>query len=483
LNKLDKIEFVTKGIGGLMTRYYILATQKANFQGGQGEAGIKVATDVFSISGSQVVEPRTGDLLMIAFEHNGTYEILEPTIFSVVGTTKKNVTLKQQQQYLEPIPFSQVRSFLNRVIAQGANEVSAEAFQGIRSQLGAPIIDEVTLLDHIKIYIAARGYYFDEETIHNYHICLKTRPFIILAGLSGTGKSKLSQLYAEAIGHTVKNNRYRRVAVRPSWNDDRYLLGYLNTITGEYVSEPALDFIIQAERDREQLYFFCLDEMNLAHVEYYFSQFLSALEEEDPADRRVPLFSQSLADSLADQGKAIAYEREVIIPPNLLFTGTINVDETTQPLSDKVIDRANTIEFFEVDLEKIPARRPTPEIIPVSATMWQRYRAVEPDARYRSSIVEIGRILNKAGLGLGYRVLREIELYLANSHGLLEPNDAFDLQVKQRILPRVRGTLTMRDTLRELIAFAKKQGLPRSTARLEEMDLRLTRDGYTSFWR
>src|SRR5205823_5993277 len=150
---------------------------------------------------------------------------------------------------------------------------------------------EGELLHLIKRFIAGKGYYFDDETINNYHICLKTRPFVILAGLSGTGKSKLSQLYAESMGHNIQNKRYLRLAVRPSWNDDRFLLGYHNSITGEYATEPALDFIMRAEEDRENLYFFCLDEMNLAHVEYYFSQFLSALEEEEPANRQIFLIS------------------------------------------------------------------------------------------------------------------------------------------------------------------------------------------------
>ncbi len=127
---------------------------------------------------------------------------------------------------------------------------------------------EQDVLAHIKRYIAARGYYFDDETLYNYHICLKTRPLVILAGLSGTGKSKLSQLYAEALGHMT---RYLRMAVRPNWNDDHYLLGYFDTITREYITEPAVDFVLDAGRDQDNLYFFCLDEMNLAHVEYYFS--------------------------------------------------------------------------------------------------------------------------------------------------------------------------------------------------------------------
>lgn len=461
-----------------MSDYFIPAASAAEIGSLKDEAPLKVNLEIFAGD-----TPRSGDHVMVALERNGNYEAVEPAVFGVTGRSKKNVTLERQHAYMEAVPLDKIRPLLNRGLVNGANGLSAEEFQRIQTLMGSPVISELQLLDHIKEYISARGYYFDDETIHNYHICLKTRPFVILAGLSGTGKSKLSQLYAEAIGHTVKNDRYRRVAVRPSWNDDRYLLGYLNSITGEYVSEPALDFIIQAERDRENLYFFCLDEMNLAHVEYYFSQFLSALEEEDTADRRIPLFSRSLAESLAAQGKEVAYEREIIVPPNLLFTGTINVDETTQPLSDKVIDRANTLEFFDVDLEKVPPRRPTPDVVTVSTTLWQRYRTTEPNASYRSHIVDIGKILNKAGLGLGYRVLREIELYLANSHGLLDLDTAFDLQVKQRILPRVRGTLTVRDTLRELTDYMKQHGLMRSTTRLQEMEGRLNRDGYTSFWR
>lgn len=463
-----------------MTTYYVLATQPIHVPNLQGSEAIKLPRSaVWSTSEN----PPVGAQLMLALERNGRYESIEPVIFKIESVSQKNITLIRQQAFMEAAPFEKVRPLLNRALASGTNSINAEEFKGIQGFMGIPMISETTLLDHIKQYIAARGYYFDDETITNYHICLKTRPFAILAGLSGTGKSKLSQLYAEAMGHTVKNGRYRRTAVRPSWNDDRYLLGYLNSITGEYVSEPALDFIIQAEKDRENLYFFCLDEMNLAHVEYYFSQFLSALEEEETADRRIPLYSQSLAAALARQDKEIGYEQEILIPPNLLFTGTINVDETTQPLSDKVIDRANTLEFFAVDLEKVPPRSPTPEVITVAAPLWQRYRAVEPNTSYRAQVVEIGKILNKAGLGLGYRVLREIELYLANSYNLLPIDVAFDLQVKQRILPRVRGTLTIRDTLRELTAFMKQNSLPHSAERLQEMESRLNRDGYTSFWR
>lgn len=340
-------------------------------------------------------------------------------------------------------------------------------------------MEEQDVLAHIKHYIAASGYYFDDETLYNYHICLKTRPLVILAGLSGTGKSKLSQLYAEALGHRT---RYLRLAVRPNWNDDHYLLGYFDTITREYITEPAVDFVLDAGRDQDNLYFFCLDEMNLAHVEYYFSQFLSALEEERPEERCISLLSKRIQPLLGNKSEDIP--AKLAIPTNLLFTGTINVDETTQPLSDKVIDRANTIEFFEVELDKIPpARQPLPDPLMILTATWQSYQAVQPDTTYRSQVVEIGKLLNNMDMGLGYRVLREIEMYLANSKGLLDPLVAFDLQVKQRILPRVRGTGAIKEPLNDLLGFMKRNNLLRSEQRLEKMKRRLERDGYTSFWR
>ncbi|RIK23322.1 MAG: hypothetical protein DCC51_03845 [Anaerolineae bacterium] len=468
-----------------MTRYYIMGTEvynPAHNSTVQPDGGLKLGVHEFAGNGKST--PRKNDrVLRIMAREDGSDAQVEAKVYIVVAESDQQVSLGLKSAYERVVPLKDARDFLHRSLARGANNLSSEEFYGIVKLMGKEIISESQLLGRVREYINARGYYFDDETVANYHICLKTRPFVILAGLSGTGKSKLSQLYAEALGHTTRDGRYLRVAVRPSWNDDRYLLGYFNTLTGDYVAEPALDFIVNAEEDRENLYFFCLDEMNLAHVEHYFSQFLSALEEEETADRRIPLYSPSLAATLIRDGHQPSHRREVLIPPNLLFTGTVNVDETTQPISDKVIDRANTLEFFEVELDKIPVRRPAPEVTPVSAATWQSYRATTPDTRYRSEIIEIGKILNKAGMGLGYRVLREIEMYLANSAGLLEPGVAFDLQVKQRVLPRLRGTLTLRDALRELTAYMKQHHLPRSAARLEEMEARLTRDGYTSFWR
>ena len=459
-----------------MNKFFILTTTTSK------ATGLKPAEKI-DISASEFSGVSKGDRVLLALNKGGVFEQVEPLLLLVKDDSAKVISLEVDRACMNPVGIERVRTIINRALSPGGNEIATSEYEKIVELMGGIQLTEKELLEHVKKYIAARGYYFSDETIYNYHVCLKTRPFVILAGLSGTGKSKLSQLYAEALGHTVQNNRYLRMAVRPSWNDDRFLLGYFNTLTGEYVTEPAVEFVIQAEKDRENLYFFCLDEMNLAHVEYYFSQFLSALEEENPADRRIHLYSQVIEKRLAEQKKTLDVDRIVLVPNNLLFTGTINVDETTQSLSDKVIDRANTIEFFDVDLSKVPAKQPIPDPIRISASTWRSYHAGEPDSTFRSQIIEIGKTLNKSNFGLGYRVLREIEMYLANSKGLLDPQIAFDLQIKQRILPRVRGTATIVNTLRELLEFMRKNKLERSAYRVEEMEARLKRDGYTSFWR
>ena len=464
-----------------MSNHYILTTQLADLTGLRPVQKQKINLREFGASGQ--VPPGVGDRVLVVLDRNGVYESLSPHVFRVNAIDGQAAVLELEHSHVNSASVEKVRGVLNRALSEGGNPLTPAEYDAILALLGDIRLTESQLLDHAKRHISARGYYFDDETVYNYHVCLKTRPFVILAGLSGTGKSKLSQLYAEAIGHTVQNERYLRLAVRPSWNDDRYLLGYLDSISGTYVTEPAIEFVIQAERDRDNLYFFCLDEMNLAHVEHYFSQFLSALEEENPADRRIPLFSRATEDRLTQQGRAVERERVVIVPPNLLFTGTVNVDETTQPLSDKVIDRANTIEFFDVALDKVPQRQPAPDPVHLSATSWFSYVVPQPDTSYRAGIIEISKILNRAGLGLGYRVLREIELYLANAAGLLKPEVAFDLQIKQRILPRVRGTAAIQAMLSDLLTYMKQHNLSRSASRLDEMGSRLKRDGYTSFWR
>lgn len=408
-----------------------------------------------------------------------------PFIYRVAATnrTAGNITLEQTAILNHTCLVSELQLRDLNHSALNDLQLSRERFELVVQKMGGLRVDEKTLLANVEQYITESGYYFERETLLNYHICLKTRPFVILAGLSGTGKSKLSQLYAEALGHKT---HYLRLPVRPNWSDDHYLLGYFNTITSKYMTAPAVEFLLDANVDEDNLYMFCLDEMNLAHVEYYFSQFLSAMEEK-PGERWITLLSRSERAQMQREGVSaldmhLQQTGGVQIPNNFFVTGTINVDETTQPISDKVMDRANTLEFFRVDLDKIPPSGRPPEPFVLSASTWRSYQTTNVDTSFRSQIIAMSQILNRADLGLGYRVLHEIELYLANSAGLLDSLVAFDLQVKQRILPRVRGSIFISEMLDELQQFLVDQKLERSVQRLDEMKSRLKRDGYTNFW-
>ncbi|BCL79689.1 hypothetical protein ccbrp13_21540 [Ktedonobacteria bacterium brp13] len=425
------------------------------------------------------------DFILRVSTKNGAYDGVLPNVEKVVYFNRSSglLNIEATKTYTKIVPFHVILDILQRPISAGAVEITHDEYTAIVTRMQELYISEQEFLTYLKQYILSRGYYFEEETLYNYHICLKTHPFVLLAGLSGTGKSKLAQLYAEAVGSTRENKRFLRLAVRPSWNDDRFLLGYLNTITGEYVTEPAIDFLLRAEKDRDHLYFFCLDEMNLSHVEYYFSQFLSALEEDKTTDRIIPLLSETVWNQLKATGKNITVPHSFAIPPNVFFTGTVNVDETTRSISDKVVDRANTIEFFTIDLAYMPPAIALPKPISLTSENWNSYVQKQSNTSYRTSIAEIGQILNKAHLGFGYRVLHDIEQYIANSQNILSAQVAFDLQVKQRVLPHIRGAAAITSMLDELIVFTQEHDLPRSQERIEEMKGRLSNDGYTSFWR
>lgn len=194
---------------------------------------------------------------------------------------------------------------------------------------------EKTFLD----YLNNRGFFFDKKTIENYLLSLKVKPFVILSGNSGTGKTKLSQLFAEYLDPC--NNKYYSgdglyeiVPVGSNWTENRNVVGYYNVLTKDYQHTQSLDLLLDAKKDKENPHFLILDEMNLSHVERYFSDFLSAMESGKP----IPLHKAS--DEYNGE-----VPTELKIPENVFILGTVNVDETTYMFSPKVLDRANVLEF------------------------------------------------------------------------------------------------------------------------------------------
>ena len=199
-----------------MTDYYILSL--TNNEGYNAKWKIPYNSASQRVWGSSPL-PNTEDhqVLLRHPVHGDDSGVIEGSIFRIFENDGY-VMLSEDAGYSLAVPFPQVYSLLQRPLSEGLNPISGEEFRQIVVMMGKPNVLESHILDNVRKYISARGYYFDDETIANYHICLKTRPFVILAGLSGTGKSKLSQLYAEALGHTPVSythlDVYKRQLVR-----------------------------------------------------------------------------------------------------------------------------------------------------------------------------------------------------------------------------------------------------------------------------
>lgn len=366
--------------------------------------------------------------------------------------------------------------------------------------------DERTIIGRITKFLSKKGYSYELNSIANFYICLKSKPFVILAGTSGTGKTKLVRLFAEAIGA-----EYKLVPVRPDWSDSTDLFGHTN-LKNEFVSCEVTDYVRKAIDNPLKPFFLCLDEMNLARVEYYLSDFLSVVETRELENDRIVTMPLALGNE--------ARERfgEIYIPDNLYIVGTVNMDETTFPFSKKVLDRANTIEFSEVNL--IPDFSPTENektIVLSNDFLKTKYLVLKTDVKdeqkdFVTGICEelqkINKVLEKANAHVGYRVRDEIVFYMLNNReaDLLKRDEAFDFEIMQKILPRIQGSTTaVKDLLIDLfkefggdfttgssdliwkqmqsyIGSDKPKKYPKSGQKICYMMRKFEEDGFTSYW-
>ncbi|WP_413774772.1 AAA family ATPase [Cytobacillus firmus] len=357
------------------------------------------------------------------------------------------------------------------------------------------------IIEHINQYIASKGFYYPKEEVINLFLSLKTKPFVILSGISGTGKTKMVQWFAESLGATEKNGQFTLIPVRPDWSDGSDLLGYVD-IKGDFKEGPLTKAIKTARENSNLPYFVLLDEMNLARVEYYFSDILSVMESRRWEDGKV-VSSTLLSEE--------ATKEEITLPNNLYVIGTVNMDETTHPFSKKVLDRANTIEFNRVELDNLSFLHDLEEIDPLvigQSQLASKYLHLkdlykvdtEIIEKATSELVRINKSLQLINAHIGYRVRDEISFYLAyNKEGdLMTFEEAFDHCILQKILPRLSGSDSRIDQLlRELyllFTYTEYQEYedspideqsaiyPKSARKVIEMLRRLQADGFTSFW-
>ena len=189
-------------------------------------------------------------------------------------------------------------------------------------------------------FLSERGFYYDARLVEDFLLGLKVKPFMLFCGGTGTGKTQLTTLYVDYLNE--KNNPCKKliVPVGSNWTENRHIIGYYNLITKEYVDQPANEFVLEANKNPGTPYFLILDEMNLSHVERYFSDFLSAMETKEKEIRL----------NHRDEGKEKP-ENSIKLTDNLFVIGTMNVDETTYSVSPKVLDRANVIRFEKANVE------------------------------------------------------------------------------------------------------------------------------------
>lgn len=330
-------------------------------------------------------------------------------------------------------------------------------------------INELDWLETIRSKIDDYGLHFSNRILCAFHTALKIAewsPLTVLAGVSGTGKSELPKLYSRFGGINFIN-----VPVQPNWDSQESMLGYFNSISNSYEAQPMLNFLVQSREKlitdsensednynglEDTVSLVLLDEMNLAHVELYFADFLSKLEQRRAAKNNdLPYIDINLGSNIDPY--------KLSLGRNLLFAGTMNQDETTKSLSDKVIDRGTSIYFPRpTSLHRREKLRALPEqanLLPMS--IWwgwinkQSSLSDEIVKPYKQLIENINNCLGADGKALGHRVWQSIEYYMVN-HPLVMGLDAqqypdeykealkfaFEDQLVQKVMPKLRGIET-----------------------------------------
>ncbi|MDU3520906.1 MAG: AAA family ATPase [Clostridium saudiense] len=347
---------------------------------------------------------------------------------------------------------------------------------------GKTNISKNKYIEYIKNYLAFREdkkLYYSEEILEQFYAGLCTNQLIVLSGQPGTGKTSLVEGFCNAI-----SAKLTIISVQPNWTDNQDLLGFFNPIEGTYISTTFLDAIIEAENNPEQLHIICLDEMNLAHVEYYFSEFLSKLQSED---KKITLYSEYLYNEarsevlekiefLIEKSEANNYKTEekinllkfidfeeynklkkkwnslnryryeIKIPDNIRFVGTINKDETTKNLSPKVIDRSYIIEIDNCSKDLVTKmsnptareRKKYNENLYIKPNEFN-INNINISQELKDKLDSIINILVKLDITLSNRINNQIKEL--NGAEIFNESEIFDVIVATKILPKINNEI------------------------------------------
>lgn len=325
-------------------------------------------------------------------------------------------------------------------------------------------LDEQSAVERARDYIRGKGLVFPQRVLHAFHTSLKAgdiSPLVVLAGISGTGKSELPRHYADGMGI-----HFMLTAVQPRWDSPQDLFGFYNYLERRYKATELTRALVQFERFNQSVFedafegakidnrsdrllLVLLDEMNLARTEYYFSEFLSKLETRRMVDEETRT-DRARAEIELDMGGSLKNQKTLRLYPsrNVFFVGTMNEDESTQSLSDKVIDRASVLRFgrpkkTNPELTGAVKARPTNGL---TFKQWMSW--IQPLTKLDTHVGEVdawieqlNNALDRLARPFAYRVDRAIRSYVAN-YPRWVPNwhkRSMADQIEQRIFPKLRG--------------------------------------------
>lgn len=368
---------------------------------------------------------------------------------------------------------SDIDNDLNNIITQYDKIISNSLFELNKLKEDNPIVKSSNFnLNNFKTSTQSAGLTYSNQLITRYISSLATKSFVLLSGLSGSGKTKLAQSFAQWI--CASERQYKIIPVGADWTNREPLLGYVNALDPKHYILPengALELIIEANNNEDKPYFLILDEMNLSHVERYFADFLSIMESKDT-------FKLHSSDTPLDGGNGITVAKEYAWPKNLFVVGTVNIDETTYMFSPKVLDRANVIEF-RVSETEISKFLTSPKEIDVGllekqgATMAEAFVKIAKEKKTNTSeslqkeLINFFKELQKVGAEFGYRTAMEIQTLFGQIDVInpdVKSSECFkkysneddykiDIAIMQKLLPKLHGS--RRKLEKVIIAMAK----------------------------
>lgn len=362
-----------------------------------------------------------------------------------------------------------------------------------------PDLTEVAWLDRIVAGCAAAGMRFPRRLVYAFHTALKAAelsPITVLAGVSGTGKSELPRLYSRFGGFA-----FLSMAVQPNWDSPQSLFGFFNSVDNRFNATTLLRALAQSQQRKSPMHphgfddlplLVLLDEMNLAYIEQYFSDILSKLEQRRGEDDVV--LELDLGAGMA--GYPLRLGR------NVRWVGTMNEDETTKALSDKVIDRSNLLYFprprtlYSRSTLELGPRAP---LLPMAKwNAWIRRDAVLDTAeldRLRGALEQINGHLETVGRALGHRVWQAVASYVANHPDVIAARDAkdaatvrgavdraFEDQLVQKVMPKLRGIETSGHAKRACLDPIRKVLSDEGLALTEDFDIATKVGGGVFVW-